>query len=63
MADMLPRAAKSELQKGLAKCGTCRIWFDALAEAGLNVEDEINRLEKAQQVAERLLRLEQEQRG
>lgn len=61
MADMLPPAARRELQKGLTHCGTCRIKLEALQEAGLDVTDEIGRMEKAQQIAERLLTLEQQQ--
>lgn len=62
MATQLPKAAKTELQKGLAHCGSCRIKLEALQEAGLDVSSEVDRMEKAQQVAERLLRLEQEGR-
>ena len=62
MAEYLPRAAKAELQKGLAKCGSCRTRLEALQDAGLDVSAEMERLEKTQQVAERLLKLEQEGR-
>lgn len=63
MAQHLPKAAKGELQKGLAHCGSCRIKMEALRDAGLDVTAEWDRMERAQQVAETLLRLEQETGG
>lgn len=61
MADLLPPSARRELQKGLAHCGACRLKLEALRDVGLDVTAELDRLEKTQQVAEGLLRLEHQQ--
>lgn len=60
---LLPKSAKSDLQRGLAQCGDCRLRLEALRDAGLDVDAEFARLEKAQQVAETFLQLEQKPTG
>lgn len=63
MPDLLPKAAKAELRLALAKCNQCRSMYEALQEAGLDVSEELARTDKSQQVAERLLQLQQEQQA
>lgn len=57
----LPKTAVAEIRKGLAKCNSCREVFTALSEAGLDVSDELERTDRTQRLAEKLLELQQEQ--
>lgn len=59
----MPQVAKKELQRSLTHCGACRIKLEALRDAGLDVTDEYERLEKTQQASEALLKLWNSERG
>lgn len=55
--------SRRKLQRALTSCGACRLRLDALDEAGLDVTERRERLEKTEAAAKRLLQLDDAQPG
>ncbi len=58
MADNLSPDSRRRVQKSLSLCTKCRLKLDALADAGLDVADRYDRLDRLQRANERLLSLD-----